>query len=92
MNSNHKPNIGERYISYILKQAQRYPSAPMLSLLATTFFAISTIMSWGYRIEVPISLFGLLASLFVALLWYERLQFSRMILERDNKIAQLVRQ
>ncbi len=91
MNSNRGTTLGERDISYIVKRAPEYPSAPLVSILLAVLFAVSTVLGL-YKIEVPISVFGLLASLFGALLWYERLQLSRMILERDRKIARLVRE
>jgi hypothetical protein len=62
----------------------------VLSLLLAVLFAVGTILGFS-ETEIPLSATALLVSLLGALLWYERLQFSRMILERDRRIEQLVR-
>ena len=69
--------------------APQHPLMPILSLLGAAIFAALSLGN-PYKIEVPISVFGLLVSLFTALLYYERLQFSKLVLERDRKIAQPV--
>jgi hypothetical protein len=86
MQSNHKKSIGERYISYIMKQALRYPSAHLVALLCAVVLGVATFLRFS-KAEIPFSSIFVIMFLSWALLWYERLQFTRMILERDNKIA-----
>ncbi|MEO6457914.1 MAG: hypothetical protein ABIO92_06525 [Chloroflexia bacterium] len=90
MNSEHKPNMGERYISHTMKQVLKYPYAHVLNLAIAALWGVATILGFP-KSEIPLSVVFLIIFLSWARLWYERLQFSRMVSERDSKIAQLSR-
>ena len=90
MNSDHEPTIGEGYISFIMKQTQKYSYAPMLNLFFAALFGVAAVLGY-FKGGVPLSIFLPAMFLLLALDSYINQQFSRMILERDNKIAELLR-